>query len=143
MIGALRSDLSAAEQGAELARNPEIGERLIERSIEAVRDLCDFAERQKASQLVSIATAALRDADNGASVIKKLEKAIGGPIRVLSGEEEARIVYQAIRSRIALRDQTHLGVDLGGGSLELIVGRGEEIETAVSFRIVHHRQPGR
>lgn len=113
--------------GAELARKPHISARLLESSIEAVRELCRFAEQQKATSLVSIATAALRDADNGAHAIKKLEAAIGGPIHLLSGEQEARFVYRAIRSRIALRDQTHLGVDLGGGSLELVVGRGDEI----------------
>ena len=113
--------------GAELAQRSAIGDRLVERSVEAVRELCAFAEKQKAARLVAIATGALRDASNGAAVVEQLEGALGGPIHVLSGEEEARVVYQAIRSRIALRQQTHLGIDLGGGSLELIVGRGDEI----------------
>ena len=113
--------------GSELARASTISPGLLDRSIEAVGDLCEFARKNKADELIAVATAALRQADNGPRVLRALEAALGGPIRLLSGAEEARVVYRAIRSRIDLGKQTHLGIDLGGGSLEIIVGRGKEI----------------
>lgn len=113
--------------GAELARSGHIRKALLERSIEAVHELCDAAREWKAEQLVAVGTSALRDAKNGSTVVAALEEAIGGPIHLLSGEEEARIIFRAIRSRIDLGGRTHIGLDLGGGSLEVVVGNDHEI----------------
>ena len=114
--------------GAELARSGgKLSKSAIANSIDTVRDLCSHAEVHKAEELIAVATAALRDAANGSRVISKLEDAIGGPIRVLTGLEEARIIFEAIRARIDLHGQPHVGLDLGGGSLELVVGNDEQI----------------
>ena len=113
--------------GTELAHSSTISPSLLDRSVDAVRDLCAFAVEKKAEQLVAVATAALRQASNGPEVLAELEAELGGRIRLLSGDEEARVVYLAIRSRIDLGERTHVGLDLGGGSLEVVVGRGKEI----------------
>lgn len=113
--------------GAELARSGGIGPALAERSAEAVRELCAAAHELKAEQIVAVATSALRDAANGAAVVGQLEEALGGPIHLLSGEEEARIIFRAIRARVDLGGHTTVGLDLGGGSLELVVGNDDEI----------------
>ena len=113
--------------GSELARSESISAGLLDRSVEAVRELGAFAEERKADLLVTVATAALRRAKNGPEVLRELEAALGGPIHLLSGLEEARVVYRAIRARLDLGKRTHVGLDLGGGSLEVIVGKGSEI----------------
>ena len=121
--------------GSELARSSHISPDLLDRSIEAVQNLCAFAKEHKAEKLVAVGTAALRDASNGPKVVRALEAAIGGPVHLLSGEDEARIVHRAIRSRIELGRDVHLGLDLGGGSLEIIIGRGSEVLLAKSLPI--------
>lgn len=113
--------------GSELARDSAVSPALLERSVEAVRNLCAFAVDQKAEQLVAIATEAFRQASNGPEILQELEEAIRGPIHLLSGEEEARVVYRAIGTRLDLGDRAHVGLDLGGGSLEIVVGKGREI----------------
>ncbi len=113
--------------GSELARSDEVSPELLDRSVDAVERLRAFAKEHKARELVAVATAALREASNGREVLRALEVALGGPIHLLSGEEEARIVYRAIRSRIDLGRRTQIGLDLGGGSLEIVIGRGKKI----------------
>ncbi len=119
--------------GSELARSSRVSPELLDRSIDAVQSLCAFAKEHKAEKLVAVGTAALRDASNGPDVIRALEAAIGGPVHLLSGEDEARIVHRAIRARIDLGRDVHLGLDLGGGSLEIILGRGNDVLLAKSL----------
>ncbi|MFK7898479.1 MAG: histidine phosphatase family protein [Myxococcota bacterium] len=123
--------------GSELARSETISPDLLERSLDAVQNLCAFAKEHKADKLVAVGTAALREASNGPEVVRQIESVIGGPVHLLSGEDEALIVHRAIRARIDVghsrgRD-VHVGLDLGGGSLEIIVGRGREVLLAKSL----------
>jgi len=66
----------------------------------------------------AIATAAARDAENGQEFVRRAESAWGGPIRVLSGEEEARLAAEGVIAGIPLADG--LVADLGGGSLDMV-----------------------
>ncbi|OZB37671.1 MAG: exopolyphosphatase [Halothiobacillus sp. 14-56-357] len=71
-----------------------------------------------------VGTNTLRAAKNGAEFIKRGEKAIGHPIEIIAGREEARLVYLGVsRSEIPI-DGDRLVVDIGGGSTELILGKG-------------------
>jgi exopolyphosphatase/guanosine-5'-triphosphate,3'-diphosphate pyrophosphatase len=66
----------------------------------------------------AVATAAARDASNGQEFIRQAETAWGSPIRILSGEEEARLAAEGVISGMPLADG--LVADLGGGSLDMI-----------------------
>src|SRR6516225_317479 len=66
----------------------------------------------------AVATAAARDASNGAEFIRRAEAAWGRPIRVLAGEDEARIAAEGVVAGIP--DADGLAADLGGGSLEML-----------------------
>src|SRR6201996_8276497 len=66
----------------------------------------------------AVATAAARDASNGAEFIARAEKAWGSPIRILAGEDEARIAAEGVVAGIPHADG--LAADLGGGSLDMV-----------------------
>src|ERR1700754_3960929 len=66
----------------------------------------------------AVATAAARDASNGAEFIRRAEQAWGRPIRVLAGEDEARIAAEGVVAGIP--DADGLAADLGGGSLDMV-----------------------
>ncbi len=66
----------------------------------------------------AVATAAARDASNGADFVRRAEAAWGGPVRVLSGEEEAHIAAEGVVAGIPYADG--LVADLGGGSLDMV-----------------------
>jgi exopolyphosphatase / guanosine-5'-triphosphate,3'-diphosphate pyrophosphatase len=82
-----------------------------------------------------VATSAMRVARNAAIFLPAAEQAIGYPIEVISGEEEGRLIYMGVSNALALPGERRLVIDIGGGSTELILGRGQEIERVESFSL--------
>jgi exopolyphosphatase/guanosine-5'-triphosphate,3'-diphosphate pyrophosphatase len=104
----------------------------IERGVEALRKMAGIAERWQVSETVAVATSAIREAPNGRKFITAAQKAAGFKIRVISGEEEADYIYRAVRSAIDFHGGTALAIDIGGGSVELIVGTADEVYLTTS-----------
>ncbi len=82
-----------------------------------------------------VATSAMRVARNSGAFLPAAEQAIGYPIEVISGEEEGRLIYMGVSNALALPGERRLVIDIGGGSTELILGRGQEIERVESFSL--------
>lgn len=80
----------------------------------------------------AVATAAVRDASNQAEFIQRASFAIGAPVEVISGQEEARLIHLGVSTRWPHPDKRVLIVDVGGGSAEIIFARGNRLEKAVS-----------
>lgn len=99
----------------------------IERGVEALRRMAGIAERWQVQDVVAVATSAIREAPNGRRFISAAKKASGIDVRVISGEEEAEYIYRAVRSAVDFHGGTSLVIDIGGGSVELIVGTSEEV----------------
>jgi exopolyphosphatase / guanosine-5'-triphosphate,3'-diphosphate pyrophosphatase len=97
-------------------------------SLRRFRALCRI---QKVGRVYAIATAACRDASNGADFIAKAERICGVPIEILSGPREAKLSALGVVSGIHNPD----GIvgDLGGGSLELIDVRGNRVRSGVTL----------
>lgn len=104
----------------------------------ALACLTRFARILKATPLASVrvvATNTVRIARNAASFLPLAEKAIGHPIEVISGEEEGRLIYMGVACALDRPGERRLVIDIGGGSTELILGHGSEIEAVESFSI--------
>jgi len=82
-----------------------------------------------------VATSTLRVAGNAAAFLPAAEAAIGYPIEIISGEEEGRLIYMGVSNALAAPHERRLVIDIGGGSTELILGRGPDIERVESFSI--------
>jgi exopolyphosphatase/guanosine-5'-triphosphate,3'-diphosphate pyrophosphatase len=83
-----------------------------------------------------VATNTLRVAKNAAQFLPSAEKIIGYPIEIISGEEEGRLIYMGVSHAVPFADKhTGLVIDIGGGSTEVILGRGKEILEVESFSI--------
>jgi exopolyphosphatase/guanosine-5'-triphosphate,3'-diphosphate pyrophosphatase len=123
--------------GAELAHSRRISHEVIERAINASARLRAFAEREKVERMVAVGTSALRDAANARELRAGISAALGVPVRVLSGREEARIIFSAICKRMGLGNEVSLGLDLGGGSLEFALGsaRGVSWESTLPLGV--------
>ncbi|HET7086419.1 MAG TPA: Ppx/GppA family phosphatase, partial [Rhizomicrobium sp.] len=79
----------------------------------------------------AVATAAARDASNGAEFIRRAETAWGRPIRILAGEDEARIAAEGVVAGIP--DADGLAADLGGGSLDMVSVKGGQTGAAYTL----------
>ena len=82
-----------------------------------------------------VATSAMRVARNSAAFLPAAELAIGYPIEIISGEEEGRLIYMGVANALATPGERRLVMDIGGGSTELILGRGQDIERVESFSL--------
>lgn len=87
-----------------------------------------------------VGTNTLRIAKNATSFLPLAEQALGHPIEIISGEEEGRFIYMGVASTLADQDERRLVIDIGGGSTEMILGRGPEIVRVESFSIGTFRQ---
>ena len=121
--------------GAALAQDSKLSDELCERAVEAARRLGRLADRAGAQELVAVATSAMRDAKNGRKLAERLGRALGSEVRILAGEEEARLIFSAFRRRVGLGDENALGLDLGGGSLELAVGNASGLRFETTLRL--------
>lgn len=91
-----------------------------------------MGERYRALDVVAVravATSAVRDASNQAEFISRVSAALGAPVEIISGPEEARLIHLGVQSRWPHPKQRILVIDIGGGSAEFIVSdRGELLE---------------
>jgi exopolyphosphatase/guanosine-5'-triphosphate,3'-diphosphate pyrophosphatase len=113
--------------GAMVTEGGRIPEAVCTRAVETARLLGASARNAHTDLLIPVATAALRDAANGAAVAAQIGAAVGVPTRLLSGAEEARLTFAAFRRNLKIGSRLALGLDLGGGSLEVITGDDREV----------------
>lgn len=106
---------------------------------EAVDQLIDFvsrgqqlAEDMGATEIMAFATSAVREAANGEDVLTRVRSETGLDIQVLSGEDEARMTFLAVRRWFGWSSGRITVLDIGGGSLELASGTDEEPDVAAS-----------
>ena len=92
-----------------------------------------LAEDKGATEIMAFATSAIREAANGEEVLARVRDETGLDIQVLSGEDEARMTFLAVRRWFGWSSGRILGLDIGGGSLELASGTDEEPDVAVSL----------
>ncbi|MDP9433604.1 MAG: Ppx/GppA family phosphatase [Actinomycetota bacterium] len=107
----------------------------------------EAAEDLGVEDLVAFATSAVRDATNADDVLARVRAETGVPLKVLSGTDEARYTFLAVRRWFGWSAGRLLCLDIGGGSLELAVGMDEEPEVAISLplgagRLTRERLPG-
>ncbi|MBA5635910.1 Ppx/GppA family phosphatase [Duganella sp. LX20W] len=131
--------LKSVREPIRLAAGLDANGNLTEAAMQAALNcLKSFRVTLAAYQLEAVrvvATSAMRVARNVAAFLPLAEQAIGYPIEVISGEEEGRLIYMGVSNALALPGERRLVIDIGGGSTELILGRGQEIERVESFSL--------
>lgn len=112
------------------------------KGLQAAADLGRRVRRYADATAVAVATAAIREAKNGASFLDAAKRAIGFRVELLTGEEEARLVYRGARAGLDFDPGRLAVIDLGGGSTEVVVGEGERCLAAWSLPVGALRMKG-
>jgi len=99
----------------------------IERGVSAIARMSDLAKRWNVEEVIAVATSAVREAPNRRDFLRRVKNEAGVRVRVISGEEEADYIFRAVRTAVDIDGSTALSIDIGGGSMELIVGTADEI----------------
>jgi exopolyphosphatase/guanosine-5'-triphosphate,3'-diphosphate pyrophosphatase len=120
-----------------LAAQLEDGNRLSDEGAERlgsiVTEALRIAEDKGVQDFLAFATSAVRDAVNGEAVLDEIADKTGARIKVLSGENEARLTFLAARRWLGWSTGRLLIFDIGGGSLEMATGPDEDPEAAMSL----------
>jgi len=104
----------------------------------ALACLARFGERIKGlhpSAVRAVATNTFRVAANARTFLPQAERALGFPIDVITGHEEARLIYNGVAHVLPASTEPRLVIDIGGGSTEFIIGRGLVPERLESLKI--------
>ena len=109
-------------------------EEAMERVLAACAEYRRAIDEAGAARVVAILTSAVRDADNGARFEQELRRRFGFEAETIPGEREARLTYRGATSARAHAQPTMV-LDIGGGSTEVVVGRGDEVGFFVSTQI--------
>src|SRR3954469_11705291 len=105
------------------------------RGLDALRALRRIADRHNVDALMAVATSAVREAQNGGEFVRAARDEAGIDIRVIRGDEEARLIYLGARGSLDLGKQRVALFDLGGGSLEVILADAQELYYTASLKL--------
>lgn len=94
----------------------------MDRGVLVCRTFADLARAHGASSLVAVATSATREATNQGAFVRRLRDEAGLDVHVVSGMEEARLIFLGLLSKVHIGEQRAVVVDIGGGSTEIAVG---------------------
>ena len=131
----LRAHRDMLRLGESIYANGRIDEAAADRSCEQFRKIAALAKEYHTDEVVAVATSALRDALGGQALLERIRTETGIAVRIISGEEEARLTAQGVlANELRLPERLAL-VDIGGGSTEIsLVFRGQ-IEQLRSLEI--------
>ena len=118
--------------GDVVGRHGRITDAALDVAIATVRRFALLAEAAGATEIHACATSAIRSAANGDAVVDRIEAETGVAVEVISGRREAELIFGAVRASVLLEPAPALCFDLGGGSVEIMVGDAGGLSWATS-----------
>lgn len=112
-----------------------ISKEAIKRALKACVHFKAVCERYKTSHITTFATSAFRNAKNGIELAQKIERMSGIKVKIISGHEEAELIYFGVKKALSIGSETSLILDIGGGSNEFIICNENQIFWKESYEI--------
>jgi exopolyphosphatase / guanosine-5'-triphosphate,3'-diphosphate pyrophosphatase len=136
--GSWRTILDRAEVtrlGEGLGDQGAIAAEPLERTVAAIAAMVEEARRHQVRAIAAVGTAGLRIARNREEVIAAIRARTGLTVEVISGEEESRLAYLAVRAGLGATEGSLVVFDTGGGSSQFTFGRGPRVEERFSVNV--------
>jgi len=111
-----------------------LGEEAAARGLDCLARFASRLDGFAPTQVRAVATQTLREAKNRNDFLARAQATLGRPIEIISGREEARLIYSGV-ARLQPSNAPRLVIDIGGRSTEMILGRGERPRRAESFQV--------
>jgi exopolyphosphatase/guanosine-5'-triphosphate,3'-diphosphate pyrophosphatase len=121
--------------GEGLGASGRFGDEPVERTVAAIAAMVAEAREQGVAGIAAVGTAGLRQAANGSDVVAAVHDRTGIELEVISGAEEARLAYRALREGLQLVEEPVVAFDSGGGSTQFTFARGEELDEQFSLDV--------
>jgi exopolyphosphatase/guanosine-5'-triphosphate,3'-diphosphate pyrophosphatase len=124
---------TVARLGEGVQKSGILTNEAMNRGIETLSQYWERCRAMKVQKIFAVGTSALREAKNSAEFLRLVKEKLNLSIEVISGEEEARLSYLAVSKDLGEANEPILVVDVGGGSTEFILGRGNQINQWTSL----------
>jgi exopolyphosphatase/guanosine-5'-triphosphate,3'-diphosphate pyrophosphatase len=121
--------------GENLQQSGEVSAAALERTAAAVEAMVDEARREHARAIVAVATAGMRIANNSDDVVSTIRERTGITLEIISGEEEGRLAYLAVKTGLGPTEGSLVVFDTGGGSSQFTFGEGSKVMERFSVNV--------
>ncbi len=111
----------------------ELSEESMQKALACLQRFGQRIKEIPQANIRTVGTNTLRQARNGECFLSLADAALGHPIEIIAGQEEARLIYQGVAHTVFDETNKRLVIDIGGGSTEVIIGRGYDIYTMESL----------
>jgi exopolyphosphatase / guanosine-5'-triphosphate,3'-diphosphate pyrophosphatase len=118
---------------AGLASTGRLNEAAIDRAIQSLGRMREVCQRRGVQRIAAVATAAVREAENGPWFVRRVRQELDIPLRIIDAETEAALSYRSVAHHFRLAGERTLVADIGGGSLELIGAVDGLVELTLSL----------
>lgn len=105
------------------------------RAFHTLQHFKNLIDGESITEIFAFATSGVRNAHNGSEFVVEIKDRFGIDVQVIDGIQEAQMIYEGIRLSGSLNGQVYLMVDIGGGSVEFIIGTSQEALWKQSFEI--------
>ena len=123
----------APRLGADLDGTGQLGTQSMERAAQAIGRMATLARQLGATRIEAVATSAVRDAANADQFVARVRQEADLPIRIIGGEDEARLSYLSALAHFDLGVGRTVVMDIGGGSLELALSADGVLDDLTSL----------
>ncbi len=113
----------------------QLSQEAMERGLAVLKRFSLLAKNKGFETIIPVATSAVREAKNGGDFLKLVRKALRLKVRVITGEEEARLIYLGVRHSMDLSNSPAMIVDIGGGSVELMACTPKRLKFVRSLKL--------
>ncbi|UII29242.1 exopolyphosphatase [Fulvivirga maritima] len=115
--------------------NGMILEDAVLRATKVLKSFAETIEKHEVTDVHAFATSAFRNAKNGEDVKQQIKEVTGIDIKIILGDEEASLIFSGVKAAVKLGSDPCLIMDIGGGSIEFIIGTEKEILWKRSFEV--------
>ncbi|SEJ41527.1 exopolyphosphatase / guanosine-5'-triphosphate,3'-diphosphate pyrophosphatase [Cyclobacterium xiamenense] len=131
----LMQEKSMVKLGVGVFAKNKISPDALERGVETIKKYVQLADQYGVDDIIVNATSASREAKNGREFLDRLIQEAGISPRLISGKEEARLIFLAVKEAISIKKEKVLVLDIGGGSTEAVVGDEHQIYFGNSMKL--------
>ena len=128
-----RAEITRLGEG--LQESGEINSDAMERTVAAIAAMADEARRNNVAAIAAVGTMGMRTARNSQQFIDAVEQRSGVKIEIISGDEEGRLAYIAVKSGLGLGQGALAIFDTGGGSSQFTFGHGDIVQERFSVNV--------
>ncbi|MGC1309412.1 MAG: Ppx/GppA phosphatase family protein [Phormidesmis sp.] len=124
-----------AKLGVGVFATNRLSDRAFKTGLDTIERYVQLADQLGVDEIITAATSAIREAQNGEAFLKEVVRRTKIMPRMISGKEEARLIFLAVRNAIALEHENALVLDIGGGSTEAVVGNRNDVLFGHSMKL--------